>query len=77
MVRLQLVVRFSTSDGCERVDGLIMNVLSICTLIWTFITHPLVYIHQKTKIAAKIASVNGPLEEKVIKPHILFHYKSE
>jgi hypothetical protein len=26
-----------------------------------FITHPLVHIHQKTKIAAEIASVNGPL----------------
>jgi hypothetical protein len=40
-------------DGCERVYR-------------TFITHSLVHIHQKKKIAleiaAKIASVNGPLE---------------
>ena len=27
----------------------VMNVLRICTLIWTFITHPLIYIHQKKK----------------------------
>ena len=44
-----------------------MNVLSTCTLIRTFITHPLIHIHQKTKIALelaeKIASVNGPLEK--------------
>jgi hypothetical protein len=26
-----------------------MNVRSTCTLIWTFITHPLVHIHQKKK----------------------------
>jgi hypothetical protein len=32
-----------------------------CTLIWTFITHPLVHIHQKMKIAPKI-EVNGPLD---------------
>jgi hypothetical protein len=34
-----------------------MNLLSMCTFIWTFITRPLVHIHQKTKIA----SVKGPL----------------
>jgi hypothetical protein len=32
-----------------------------CTLIWTFITHLLVHIRQKKKIAAEIASVNGSL----------------
>jgi hypothetical protein len=32
---------------------------SICTLIWTFITHH--SFTQKKKIAVKIASVNGPL----------------
>ena len=40
-----------------------MNVWGICTLISTTITHPLVHIYQKTKIApkivAKIASVKG------------------
>ena len=30
-----------------------------CTLIWTFITHPLVHIHQKKKIAPKIAGLNS------------------
>jgi hypothetical protein len=36
-----------------------MNILSMCTLICTFITHPLVHIHQKKQITPK--SVNGPL----------------
>jgi hypothetical protein len=36
----------------------VMNVQSMCTLIWTFITLPLLHIHQKKKIAAQIASVN-------------------
>jgi hypothetical protein len=43
----------------------VTNVLSTCALIWTFIAHLLVHIHQKKKIAleiaAKIASVDGPL----------------
>jgi hypothetical protein len=38
----------------------VMNVLSMCTLIWRFTAHPLVHIHQKRKITAKIASANGP-----------------
>jgi hypothetical protein len=37
----------------------VTNVLGICTLIWTFITHPLVHIHQKKKIAPKIAGLNS------------------
>ena len=49
---------------CMWTSGWVMNVLSVCTLIWTFVTHPLVHIHQKKKIApkiaAKIVSVNGP-----------------
>ena len=36
-----------------------MNDLSMRTLIRTFITHPLVHIHQKTKIAAKIENLHG------------------
>jgi hypothetical protein len=36
-------------------------------ILRSFITHPLVHMHQKEKIAqeiaAKIASVNGPIEE--------------
>ena len=43
-----------------------MNALSICTLIETFLAHPLVPIHQEKKIApkiaAKITSVNGTLK---------------
>ena len=42
-----------------------MNVQMRVHILRTFITHLLVRIHQKTKIAleiaAKIASVNGPL----------------
>jgi hypothetical protein len=38
----------------------VTNVRSTCTLSWTLITYPLVHIHQKKKIAAKIASVNEP-----------------
>jgi hypothetical protein len=44
----------------------VTNVLSMCSLIWTFVTHPLVHIYQKKKIAPKIAgeiaNVNGPLQ---------------
>jgi dipeptide/tripeptide permease len=43
----------------------VTNVRSTCTFIWTFITYPLIHIHQKKiapKIAAKIASVNKPLD---------------
>jgi hypothetical protein len=43
-----------------------MNVQMRVYMIITFITHLLVYMHQKMKIAleiaAKIAYVNGPLE---------------
>jgi hypothetical protein len=45
-LNLQFLMRFSLSDGCERVHD------RYCSL------YPLVYIHQK-KIAAKIASANG------------------
>jgi hypothetical protein len=42
-----------------------MNVQWRLHILSTFITHPLVHMHQKKKIvleiAAKIASVNGPL----------------
>ena len=42
-----------------------MNVQWRVHILSTFITHPLVHMHQKKKIvleiAAKIASVNGPL----------------
>jgi hypothetical protein len=60
---LRFLVRFSPSDACEWVEELpIMFILqSTCTFIWTFITYPLVHIHQKKKIAAKISSVNKPL----------------
>jgi hypothetical protein len=41
-----------------------MNVQIRAHIIRTFITHPLVHIHQKRKVSpkmeAKIASVNGP-----------------
>ena len=47
---------------CMWTSRWVMNVLSMCTLTWTFISYPLVHIHQKKKIApkiaAKIASVN-------------------
>jgi hypothetical protein len=45
----------------------VTNVLSTCTLIWTFLTHPLFHIHQKKKVApkftAKIASVNKAFKQ--------------
>jgi hypothetical protein len=47
----------------------VVNVLRVCTLIWTFITHPFVHIHQKTKIA----SLNGLLERF----RFDFHYTSQ
>ena len=41
-----------------------MNVQMRVDVLRTFVTHPLVHMHQKEKIAleirAKIASVNGP-----------------
>jgi hypothetical protein len=53
----------SSSDGCEGVDEFI-NVQMKEHVLRTFITHLLVLIHQKTKIALeiapKIASVNRP-----------------
>ena len=46
-------------------SGLITNVLSAFFFTITFVTSLLVHIHQKEKvaleIAAKVASVNGPL----------------
>ena len=46
-----------------------MNVLSICTLISTFIIHPLIHIHQKKialKIAAKVCESKGPYRPDAI-----------
>jgi hypothetical protein len=42
------LVRFSASDGCERVDEL-------CSHERTFIAHLLVHKHQKKKTAPEIA----------------------
>ena len=57
-----LLVRFSSSDGCERVDELLMR----AHILRTFITHLLIHMHQKKKIAleiaTKLASVNEPCE---------------
>jgi hypothetical protein len=44
----------------------VMNVLSTRSLIWTFITHPLVHIHQKTKIALEIADENCKCKRALI-----------
>ena len=49
------LVRFSASDGCERVDEL-------CSHERTFITHLLIHIHQKKKIAPDIAE--GEMENE-------------
>ena len=37
-----------------------MNVQMRVRALKTFVTHLLIHMHQKEKIAAKIASVNGP-----------------
>jgi hypothetical protein len=39
-----------------RTSKWVVNVLSTCSFIWEFITHPLVHIHQKKKIALEIAA---------------------
>ena len=39
-----------------------MNVSKEMYILKTFIIHLRVYMHQKKKIAAKVASVNGPLD---------------
>jgi hypothetical protein len=57
-------------DGCERVNQ--SNVQVRKHALSTFIINPLVGIHQEKmslKIAAKIASVNGPLESKIRGPY--------
>jgi hypothetical protein len=66
LLRLRFLLRFSSSDQMhvnDRTSGwannVLSNVLSICTLIWTFITHPHVKI--ALEIASKIVSVNGPV----------------
>jgi hypothetical protein len=61
-LHLQLLLRFSSSDGCERVNKLWILWVYVPSsfIIWTFLTHSLVHIHQEKKIAAKIASVNAP-----------------
>jgi hypothetical protein len=42
-----------------------MNVQIGLNILRTFVTHPLVHIHQKKKIALYIAaSVNGPLKAR-------------
>jgi hypothetical protein len=45
-----------------------MNVVSICTLISTFVIPPLIHIHQKEKITPKIAAKGGLSagQEKII-----------
>jgi hypothetical protein len=58
----RFLLRFSPFGGCEGVDYLMMLLWDFIT--GTFITHPLLHILQKekiaTKIAVKIARVNGP-----------------
>jgi hypothetical protein len=39
-----------------------MNVQMRVYILRTFVTHLFLHIHQKEKIAVKIASVNGPLK---------------
>jgi hypothetical protein len=51
-------VRFIVSFWCMWTSRCVMNALKICTLIWTFITRPLVHIHQRKKIAPKLAAKN-------------------
>jgi hypothetical protein len=67
-------VRFSSSDGCERVQIAIhvyavMNVQIAAHVLRTFATPLLVHMHQKENIAleitAKIASVNRPLDTEL------------
>ena len=38
---------------CMWTSRRVVNVLSMCIFIWTFITHPLVHIHQKKKSQLK------------------------
>ena len=61
-LHFQFLLRFSSSDGCERVNKLWILWVYVPSsfIIWTFLTHSLVHIHQEKKIAAKIASVNAP-----------------
>jgi hypothetical protein len=65
LLHLQFLLRFSSSDGCEQVDKLIvMNVQMMVHILRTLISCLLVHIQNKKKIAleiaAKIASVNRP-----------------
>jgi hypothetical protein len=57
---LRFLMRFSSSDAWERADELRMFWVYVYPHLNQFITHQLVHMHQKKKIAAKIASVNGP-----------------
>jgi hypothetical protein len=54
--------RFSPFGGCEGVDYLMMLLWDFIT--WNIITHSLLHILQKAKIAPKIASKNHPCGPK-------------
>jgi hypothetical protein len=53
-------VQFSSSDACERVLYLRYE-CSEYNYVRIFLTHPLVHMYQKKKIASKTASVNGSI----------------
>jgi hypothetical protein len=60
---LWFLVQFSPFDGCKQVNQLRMFKRGDMHALSRFVINLLVHIYQKEKIAAKIASVNGPLKQ--------------